>query len=146
MQIYKTVKIFFEKDQFDRQTMRKQTSTSKRIDLIKKIKERDHKRLFSIKKIFQDYPRLSKKTLFYAGIILQHSKTLEDHRLAAKLAKKSYKLGYRPAQKLYQAAVDRILLKTIGKQKYGTHFKEVKGKKIFLPSNKKLADPLISND
>lgn len=143
MQLYRIVKKIFEEDQFDRQIIRKQASSSKRANFIKKLKRRDYQRLSFIKKILQNHPRLSKKTLFYAGVILQHSRSLKDYRLAARLAQKSYKLGYRPAKKLYQAAVDRILLRTIGRQKYGTHFKEVKGERILLPSNKKLADPLL---
>ncbi len=143
MQIYKTVKKIFEEDQLDRRIIRKQTLASKKTSLIEKLKKHDYQRLSFIKKILQNYPHLSKKILFYAGIILQHSKNLEDYRLAAKLAQKSYKLGYRPAKKLYQAAVDRLLLKTIGKQKYGTHFKEIEGKRIFLPSDKKLVNPLL---
>ena len=143
MQIYKTVKKIFEEDQFDRQIIRRQTSVSKKAIFIEELKKHDHKRLSFIKKILQNYPHLSKKTLFYAGIILQHSKNFKDYRLAAKLAQRSYKLGYRPAKRLYQAAVDRILLRTIGKQKYGTHFEEVKGKKILLLSDKKLVDPLL---
>jgi len=102
MTIFKKVKKILDSDQKDRE------------ELFKKIENRDRIRAKEIKKLLQkaetekDY--LSKRTLYYIGVVLQHSVDINDQKIGAQLTKKSIAMGSKESFKLYKAVIDRILI------------------------------------
>ena len=65
---------------------------------------------------------------YKAAMIFQHAPPRQQKR-AITLAKKSMNMGYVKAKWLYMAAIDRALLASGEKQKFGTQFKVLKNNK-----------------
>lgn len=69
--------------------------------------------------------------LHYAALILQHSNNIEDFVLTHYYAKKAVNMGSKVTKWLYAATLDRLLIAQGKKQKLGTQYKLVGGKKVY---------------
>ena len=79
--------------------------------------------------------------MYYAAFIFQHGNCPEHYQLANQLADKAIKLGYRDARWIYAATLDRYLLSTGKKQKFGTQYVSNDGCTYVLePVNPKTTD------
>ena len=140
MTVYEQIKRLFQADQRDRRMLWRHGLLGER-EFLRRLTIRDQQRIKQVRRILiENGPNLSKRALFLCGVILHHGRSISDHRLAAQLAKKSLSRGYAPAKKLYQAVIDRILVRKYGRQKYGTQFRMIGGKRAPFPINRNLKD------
>lgn len=73
--------------------------------------------------------------LHYCALLLHHSDNIEDVKKAHNLAKKAVEMGSQVTKWLYVATLDRSLVMQGKKQKFGTQFQIVNGKKVFAPTD-----------
>jgi len=104
------------------------------------ITENDSKRKKEVINILNKKPKLTGQDYFYAAMIFHHGQKISDYKKAIKLAKIGAKMKNKSAKWLFAAATDRLLLNQGKKQKFGTQFKEIKGKWILFPIDKNTTD------
>lgn len=106
-----------------------------------KLTKRDRKRQKNILKILKNKKLVfTGEDYFMTGIIFQHGTNIADSKMAVSLAKRGAKMGNDKAKWLYAAAIDRLLIRRGGKQKFGTQYIKKKGEWTLYPVNPKTTD------
>lgn len=110
----KEISKIFTEDQDDR----------KNPDFFKNPKylKRDADRAERILKIFISKKIITPLDYYRSAFVLHHSSLDTDREVACQLAKKSFGMGYNKAGWLYAAIVDRNLMQSGKKQRFGTQF------------------------
>lgn len=71
--------------------------------------------------------------LHYSALILHHSEKRADNEMARDFAKNAVDKGSSKSKWLFAATVDRLLIREGIKQKFGTQFQIINGKKVYFP-------------
>ncbi len=109
----------FELDQKDRQT--------EPIDW-SRVSRADRERRREVLELLQAGRVNGAESLYAAAFIFQHGDCPDHYRLANELAKRSIEAGYDRARWIYAATLDRYLLSTGERQKFGTQYLVVRGR------------------
>ncbi|KXK26247.1 MAG: hypothetical protein TR69_WS6001001242 [candidate division WS6 bacterium OLB20] len=96
------------------------------------LAERDRERLVWVKENLHTIDFSEIWNCHYAALLLQHSDSEEDVRLAHEYADKAVRMGSSVTRWLYAATYDRLQVMQGNRQKYGTQFIETdSGRKYF---------------
>lgn len=96
---------------------------------------RDSKRLKILKHMLQNNEIDLNEVwnLHYSALILHHSEERADNEMARDFAKNAVDKGSSTSKWLFAATVDRLLIREGKKQKFGTQFQIINGKKVYFP-------------
>jgi hypothetical protein len=131
----KDLKKIYEDDQKDRQDPKIWETESEQINY------RDRQRLKLVKDIVSGNGLTTGEEYYWAAMVCQHGKEIEDYELAHKLATRSMEMGYEPAKWLVAASLDRWLVAQGKIQKYGTQYLiDNEGKRTKLPTDPTTTD------
>lgn len=113
----KLLKYIFEQDQKDR---REFIDAGNDKELGKNMVKRDAKRLQVVSYLFEKGFINKPQEKYYAALIFHHGVEIENSKIAKRLAKEAWDGGYEPAENLFKAATDRLLIRQGEPQRYGT--------------------------
>lgn len=107
------------------------------------LTKNDRVRKKTVENIIHKGELSSAKDYYLVAMIFHHGYSIKDSNEAVKYSKISYELGYKKALSFYATCLDRLLIKTGKKQKFGTQYrkKDAKSKWKLLP-----VDPLTTDE
>ena len=109
-------------------------------DQVLRLFKEDSARTILVNEMLREGKIKTARDLYHAAMIFQHGKTLSSYKLAVALSKSAAELGSRDGNWLYARALDRFLLKSGLKQKFGTQFSKISGKWVLDPYDEKTTD------